>query len=66
MLNPECVDYSQGKVKIVFTDDNVDVCVTVYLTVDDAFRLSQMLLDKTNLPAREKRRGRHDPYISTF
>lgn len=28
MLNPECVDYNQGKVKIVFTDDSVDRCLT--------------------------------------
>jgi hypothetical protein len=66
MLNPECVDYSRGKIKIVFTDDAVDHALTVYLTEDDAFRLGQMLIDKTNYPAREKRRGRHDPYLHNF
>jgi hypothetical protein len=66
MLNPECVNYSRGKVKIVFTDDAVDHALTVYLIEDDGFRLAQMLLDKTNLPARQKRRLRHDPFDITF
>jgi hypothetical protein len=66
MLNPECVDYSQGKIKIVFTDDAVDHALTVYLTEDDAFRLAQMLINKTNWPARKARQGRHDPFVIHF
>ena len=49
MLNPECVDYSQGKIKIVFTDEAVDQALTIYLTQEDAFRLHEMLLHKTNM-----------------
>lgn len=66
MLNPECVDYSQGKVKIVFTDDNVDKCLTIYLTEEDGFRLAQMLIDKTNYPAKLQRAGKPDKYDIYF
>jgi hypothetical protein len=66
MLNPECVDYSRGKVKIVFTDDAVDHALTVYLSEDDAFRLGEMLIDKTNWPAKKARAGLPDLYDRTF
>lgn len=66
MLNPECVDYSRGKVKIVFTDDAVDHALTIYLTEDDAFRLGQMLINQTNMPARENRRLLPDHIFTTF
>lgn len=66
MLNPECVDYSRGKVKVVFTDDAVDHAITIYLDEDDAFRLGEMLINKTNMKAREERRLLPDPYIYTF
>ena len=40
MLNHEAVDYSRGKIKIVFTDDAVDHALTVYLTEDDGYHLT--------------------------
>lgn len=66
MLNPECVDYSRGKIKIVFTDDAVDHALTIYLTEEDAFRLHEMLLNKTNWKAKEERQSQHDPYLYHF
>lgn len=66
MLNPECVDYSRGKIKIVFTDDAVDHALTIYLTEEDAFRLHEMLLNKTNWKAKEERQSKHDPYLYHF
>ena len=66
MLNPECVDYNRGKIKVVFTDDAVDHALTIYLTEEDAFRLANMLLNKTNYLAKNERSPKDEEYDCRF
>lgn len=59
MLSPEYVDVEKNLsnyiVKIGFVDDNVEPCFELLLTENDAFKLGTMLIEQTNMKAKEKR-----------
>lgn len=44
MLNPEFCEYNSGKVKVGFTDDNADHCLTLYLSEKDAQDMAEMII----------------------
>lgn len=66
MLNPESVDYSRGKIKLTFTDENADSMVKIYLTEEDAWKLHQMIQDRCNMPARRTRTEADEKFDPMF
>lgn len=66
MLNPESVDYNRGRVCLLFTDENAESNVKIYLSEDDAWRLHQMIQDTCNWKAKEKRSSSNEKYDATF
>ncbi len=58
MLNPEYADYENGNIKIGLTDDDGDQSIEIILSESRAFDLGEMLIEATNLPAKEKRKKR--------
>ena len=66
MLNVEFCDYNAGKIKIGFTDDNADHCLTVYLNESDAWKLHEMIVSKCNMKAKENRSSSEKEYDPKF
>jgi len=55
MLNPEAVDYNQGKIKMTFTQEDGQTALVIYLAEEDAWKLHQMIQDRCNMAARARR-----------
>ena len=55
MLNPEYVDWVNGNVKIGFTDEDAEQVLEIILQESDGFKLHKMLLEKTNMIAKNNR-----------
>lgn len=66
MLNPESVDYNNGKVKLLFTDENADEAIKIYLTEGDAWRLHGIIQRQCNMLAKQKRTSLDDKFDITF
>jgi len=50
MLNIESVDKDKkdkNRIELLFTDNDSDECIKVYMEVIDARRLARMILDRT-------------------
>ena len=60
MLNPECVDYAKNEknaVDVCFSDPIDDGVLSIRLGFKEAFDLGKMLIEKTNMKAKEKYKG---------
>lgn len=66
MLNPESVDYNSGKVKLTFTDEEGNEAIRVYLDEHNAWKLHQMIQDKCNMPARNRRTYQDEQFDRNF
>lgn len=66
MLNPESVDYNAGKVRLLFTDENGDQLIKIYLDEMDAWRLHQMIQHACNMISKKDRPVDSEKYDHNF
>jgi hypothetical protein len=66
MLNPESVDYNAGIVRLLFTDEQANPVLKVYLSENDAWRLSEQIRDRCNMLAKKDRRHTDEKFDPNF